>query len=110
MSDSINSVNVLSIDEERRKFRVILGFTGAGAGGNPNRIDIPGQFTVMPLLILVLAQLLIKDSLNYYLSKLLMLVILLPLLQLLAVMLLLLLVQVLQLLMPYYVVILLEKI
>ena len=46
MSDSINSVNVLSIDEERRKFRVILGFTGAGVGGNPNRLDIPGQFTV----------------------------------------------------------------
>ena len=46
MSDSINSVNVLSIDEERRKFRVILGFTGAGVGGNPNRVDIPGQFTV----------------------------------------------------------------
>jgi len=46
MSDSINSVNVLSIDEERRKFRVILGFTGAGVGANPNRVDIPGQFTV----------------------------------------------------------------
>ena len=46
MSDSINSVNVLSIDEERRKFRVILGFTGAGAGGNPARTKTPGQFTV----------------------------------------------------------------
>ena len=46
MSDSINSVNVLSVDEERRKFRVILGFTGAGAGGNPARTKTEGQFTV----------------------------------------------------------------
>ena len=44
--DSINSVKVLSIDEERRKFRVIIGFTGAGAGANPNRIKTNGQFTV----------------------------------------------------------------
>lgn len=46
MSDSINSVNILSIDEERRKFRVILGFTGANLGGNPGRIKTKGQFTV----------------------------------------------------------------
>ena len=46
MSDSINSVNVLSVDEERRKFRVILGFTGGGAGGNPARTKTEGQFTV----------------------------------------------------------------
>lgn len=46
MSDSINSVNVLSVDEERRKFRVILGFTGAGASVNPNRPKTDGQFTV----------------------------------------------------------------
>lgn len=46
MSDSINSVKVLSIDEERLKYRVILGHTGGGAGGNPNRNKTRGGFTV----------------------------------------------------------------
>jgi len=43
---NINSVDVLSVDEQRLKFRVIASHYGAPAGGNPNRINERGSFTI----------------------------------------------------------------
>jgi len=43
----IAQVKVLATDEERLKFRVIAGYSGAAGGGaNPNRSKPVGQFTI----------------------------------------------------------------